>query len=107
MEKNEKQAYNRQYFQGHKSEIYARRQSRNAERRQSLRAFLEEQKQGKVCQRCGLTDSRLLEFRYQDEQGNAGNLKNKAVSMNWSKERILQELEHCSLLCWNCRKLVQ
>jgi hypothetical protein len=107
VEKDEKQAYNKQYFQEHKREIYARRQSRNAERRQSLRAFLEEQKQGKVCQRCGLADSRLLEFRYQDEQGNAGNLKNKAVSMNWSKERILQELEHCSLLCWNCRKLSQ
>lgn len=106
MDKEEKRVYNQHYFQEHKDAIYTRRQSRNAERRQSLRAFLEEQKQGKACQRCGLADSRLLEFRYQDEDGQTGNLKNKAVSMNWSKERILQELEHCSLLCWNCRKLL-
>jgi hypothetical protein len=105
MDQEEKRAYNQQYFREHRSDIYARRQQRVAKRRASLHQFFDELKQGQACQRCGIADPRLLEFRYQDERGKTGNLKNKAITMNWSIQRILQEVEKSQLLCWNCRKL--
>jgi len=105
MDQEEKRAYNRRYFREHRNDIYVRRQQRVAERRASLHQFFDELKQGQACQRCGIADPRLLEFRYQDERGKTGNLKNKAITMNWSIQRILQEVEKSQLLCWNCRKL--
>ncbi len=105
MDKEEKRAYNRRYFREHKSEIYAQRQRRVAEHRKYLHQFFDELKQGQACQRCGIADPRLLDIRYKDEHGKTGNLKNKAITMNWSTQRILQELEKCQVLCWNCRKL--
>ena len=104
MNEEETRAYQQQYFREHKDRIYAQNKIRTAERRQKIHEWLEAYKQGKVCQRCGIADPRLLEFRYKNAKtGKEANLKNIAISAKWTEKRIQQELEKSTLLCWNCR----
>jgi uncharacterized Rmd1/YagE family protein len=78
---------------------------RNAVRRQELREFLQEQKMGRVCARCGNSDFRVLDFHHLDRDGKEGGLS-QAVAKNWGKERILREIDKCEVLCANCHRIL-
>jgi len=72
---------------------------------QELREFLQQQKIGLACKRCGNSDFRVLDFHHLDKDGKEGSL-GKAVSENWSKKRILQEIAKCEVLCANCHRIL-
>jgi hypothetical protein len=79
--------------------------TKNAERRQRLRAFLQAQKVGKVCARCGMDDWRVLDFHHLDPGAKEGEIAH-AVSRNWSERRIAEEIAKCRVLCANCHRIV-
>ena len=103
MNEEEMRAYKQRYFQEHKDHMNALSKIQAAERRAEIHELFEELKQGKACQGCGITDTRLLEFRCKNpKNGKKANLKNIAISSKWGEKRIRQELEKASLLCGNC-----
>jgi len=79
--------------------------SRNTQRRQRLRDFIQQQKVGRVCGKCGIGDFRVLDFHHVDKDGKEGNIGH-LVSLNWSEEHILQEIAKCETLCANCHRIV-
>jgi len=78
---------------------------RNVMKRQELREFLQQQKQGRACIRCGNSDCRVLDFHHLDKDEKDGGL-GQAVARNWSKERILREIAKCEVLCANCHRIL-
>ena len=78
---------------------------KDKERRQRTREFLQAQKVGKACRNCGNTDFRVLDFHHLDPTIKEGGLSH-AVSSNWSKQRIAQEIAKCELLCANCHRIL-
>jgi hypothetical protein len=76
-----------------------------SKRRQLLRAFIREQKEGKTCARCGFSDPRALQFHHRDPA-----LKEVTVGVVWAKgwsvERIAAEIAKCEILCANCHSIL-
>ena len=72
--------------------------------RQAIRAFVIQQKMGKACVRCGITDYRVLDFHHRDGTTKTDHLST-ADARNWSRKRILEEIAKCELLCANCHRL--
>ena len=106
MDKEEKRAYNQRYYQEHKRNLQTQRNDYHSRRRERLRALFDMYLEGKACQRCGITDRRVLDIRYAEHPGHL-NLQNTALSQNWSKQRIEEELKHCIILCLNCQHLAR
>lgn len=105
-----------QYYQEHIEEAairnheqYAKNPAyfndRSTQRRQELREFLQQQKMGRSCMRCGNSDSRVLDFHHLERTGKEGRLS-QAVAKNWSKERIVREIAKCETLCANCHRIL-
>jgi hypothetical protein len=78
---------------------------RNTARRKTLRALIQQQKVGRACTRCGISDYRVLDFHHLDKNGKEGGIS-ATVAKNWGVERILQEIAKCELLCANCHRIL-
>jgi hypothetical protein len=78
---------------------------KDKERRQKLREFLQAQKVGKSCSRCGMNDWRALDFHHVDQSSKEGTIGH-AISLNWGKVRIIKEIEKCEILCANCHRIL-
>ena len=114
-DKQAKAEYDRQYYASHSEESKMRSRKRyetypayynerNTTRRQELRNFIQQQKIGKSCMRCGNADFRVLDFHHLDKDEKDSGL-GQAVSKNWGKERILREIAKCQVLCANCHRI--
>ena len=71
--------------------------------RQRIRAFIVEYKKTKVCEKCGYADYRALVFHH------AGNKEfniSKATVHKYSQERLIKEMEACSIICGNCHLII-
>jgi hypothetical protein len=106
MDTEEKRAYNQRYYKEHKRDLQTQRNDYHAGRRERLRALFEKHLEGKACQRCGINDIRVLDIRYAEHPGHL-NLRNTAISQNWSVGRIKQELNKSIILCLNCQYLAR
>jgi hypothetical protein len=89
-------AYQREWSRKHpesKQRIRARHHARLAEAKTGL---------GGCCERCGITDYRLLQFDHliPDEK-----LHNVAHMCGISDQRFFEEVAKCRLLCANCHHL--
>ncbi len=78
---------------------------RNAERRKMLTDIIQQQKVGKSCTQCGISDPRMLDFHHLDSSTKGGNIA-KAVGQNWSVKRLLQEIAKCETVCANCHRIL-
>jgi len=67
------------------------------EKKLKLQKFL-----GGACVKCGITDSRLLDFDHIDPKTKSINISNK---MWLPYEQLLNEVKKCQLLCPNCHRL--
>jgi hypothetical protein len=115
-EKEKHQVWHRIWYQKHGAERreYARQRyqdnheairSQRLERGRALTLFVQEQKVGKECARCGIKDSRVLDFHHLDpEQKELG--LGSVASRRPSKQRILDEIAKCELLCANCHRIL-
>jgi hypothetical protein len=111
----ERRVYNHQLHEKHKQLRQAQMATYRQEnpsyfkenvknRRREIRQFIQEQKVGGVCKRCGNADIRVLDFHHVD-RGNKEASVDRMLKQGWSKERILQELAKCELLCANCHRI--
>lgn len=99
--------YHREYYQRNKERIRARRdrdrENANQNRRAAEnRAFVAQLKEASPCTDCGVSyPARVMQFHHLRD-------KTERVSQTlarWSRERILEEIEKCVLLCANCHAL--
>ena len=98
MNKEEKRAYSRKYYQEHKEEICARWHIRYQKRR----AVINRYKQIKSCAICGNKDFRCLEFHAPD--GHLGRAVSVLVIHSWAKAKA--EITRCIVVCANCHKIL-
>ena len=92
--------YNQNYFQNHKTELYAYRNNRCAERYAKKKEWLNSIKGELECLSCGEKRIWCLDFHHRDPNEKEGSIGEKLLS--WSKTKILREMEKCDVLCKNC-----
>lgn len=73
-------------------------------RKEDTRAWMFEFKSQFSCSRCGQNHPAALDFHHQDPNKKDFNL-GEAVNFGWSKEKILEEAEKCSVLCASCHRI--
>jgi hypothetical protein len=83
----------------------AAKAQRAEKRRELLRAFIRQQKEGKCCLRCGFSDPRALDFHHRDGTTKEITLA-QALHRAWSIKRMALEIAKCDLLCANCHRIV-
>ena len=89
-------AAQRRFYRNHPGYHYTRNNARRV-----LRAkFINEQKQGKCCAKCGESHIACLDFHHPGEKD--GMLSGAARS--WSVKHILAEIKKCVILCSNCHR---
>jgi hypothetical protein len=94
-------AYYQQYYQDNPT--YFRDAKRK--RGQEIKAFVQQQKVGLSCKRCGISDARVLDFHHLDKSSKDRGLS-YAYSQGWSNERIVREIAKCEVLCANCHRIL-
>ena len=108
--------YNQQWYQANKPRVSkeqaryyqenrAAHNARTNKRRNSLHDFIDDQKKGKACVRCGIADYRVLDFHHIDPSQKKINL-NMAWKQNVGKQAILAEIAKCELICANCHRIL-
>jgi hypothetical protein len=70
-------------------------------RRRELRRWLDEVRDGLVCETCGESETACLQFHHIDPSKKDMDLAN-VIANGWSKARILGEIAKCRVLCANC-----
>ena len=81
-------------------EIY---KERSKNRKREIREWFQEYKQSLSCNSCGDERWYILEFHHSDPDSKDGNVVDMAVN-GYSKDRILEEIEKCEVLCANCHR---
>jgi hypothetical protein len=97
--------YTRQWRLEHAEELkvwrreYRRAHTEQAQRRhQKHSIFVDEQKVGKCCIKCGEADITKLDFHHRDPATKLFNISSPARP----QEVVLKEIEKCDLLCRSC-----
>ncbi|MBU6231640.1 hypothetical protein KGP36_03135 [Patescibacteria group bacterium] len=92
-------ASRRKWYQANKEKAVAK----VLERKSELKEWLTEYRKNTCCETCGENDIACLDFHHTDpslkEISIATTIKN-----GWSKERILDEISKCVVLCSNCHR---
>jgi hypothetical protein len=73
-------------------------------RRQGLVDWLREYKKNLSCSRCVENHPACLDFHHMDGEQKEANISQAIRVKGWSKERILQEIAKCIVLCSNCHR---
>lgn len=71
---------------------------RNTNRRKQWKKFMAKQK----CNKCGIKDSRVLQWHHIDPSTKSFNIGSAIYSRNKSWQIIMQEIDKCECLCANC-----
>jgi len=72
------------------------------QRRQQLREWLREIKACSSCLHCGESYPACLVFHHRDPSVKDVDLGKVICDKGWAKERILEEIAKCDILCANC-----
>lgn len=92
----------REHYARNKKRYY----DRNKKRRDALRDWLISLKEGKPCTRCnGYFHFKALDWHHKDATDKLFNVSD-ALNNLYGKERILQEIEKCELICANCHRIM-
>jgi hypothetical protein len=85
-----------------------RRAAQNEQNRvwcEGIRAFIIQQKMGRSCIQCGISDYRVLDFHHRDRT-TKGDRLSSADGRNWSRKGIMEEIAKCDLLSANCHRIL-
>lgn len=94
-------AYRRKWYAENKD----RAKQRVIDRKREMRAWLQEWKReaNLACMACGEDDVACLDFHHRDPSQKEGGMY-EVLKRGWGKERILQEIAKCDVLCANCHR---
>ena len=56
------------------------------------------------CMVCGENDTACLDFHHIDPKQKDGSIAAGIRSRGWSKQRVLKEMQRCTVLCANCHR---
>jgi len=77
--------------------------NKNAERKREIKTWLRELKNTMECEACGEKEPICLDFHHEDEKNKEHNISNM-IKKGFSKNRIMEEIEKCVVLCANCHR---
>jgi hypothetical protein len=101
MIQRDRREYFKQYYQDNATSMIEHARKRQGQ----TRDFVEQLKVGLSCKRCGIDDWRVLDFHYPDRQTKEFSIA-KATRRGYNRERILQEIAKCEVLCANCHRIL-
>src|SRR6266704_92645 len=93
--------YYKQYYLNNPA--YFREHGRKQQ--QEIKKYIQQQKVGLSCKRCGNDVIRVLDFHHTDKSSKEASIASMA-KRGWSQERILQEIVKCEVLCANCHRIL-
>lgn len=98
-----RKTYHKEHYQKYGNQYRERAKLRRAKIKRTLQTALVTYLEDKTCEICNESDIRVLEFDHLDSTTKRFGIA-KAITdgMRWSD--ILQEIEHCQILCANCHK---
>lgn len=94
----QRQSVNKHYFSN--KDYY---KNKSKKRCQELREWLKEYKSDLKCESCNEDHPACIEFHHKDPTEKEIEIAD-AVRMGYTKERLLQEISKCMVLCSNCHK---
>jgi DNA replication protein DnaC len=77
---------------------------RNGKRRRVKSDWVESLKKELKCKHCGFADFRALCFHHLDPKEKEAEIANM-LRNNYGKEKILEEMAKCEVLCHNCHSI--
>lgn len=101
----ERRAYHREWYAQNKHRESVKNQKRETRRRlyQERKEWFAELKKNLVCKKCGIDDFRVLDFHHRDPTEKDSEVSNMIART--TKEKILEEIEKCDVLCANCHRI--
>lgn len=102
MKRYQREYHRQQYYPEHRRE----RIRTTTERRDELREWLADYKQGLRCQVCGESRPHLLQFHHRDRSQKEFSIS-KIVHDGVSLEKLQREIAKCDVLCANCHADVE
>ncbi len=72
-------------------------------RKRELKRWFKELKNSLKCASCGENTSVCLDFHHDNEKNKDHNISSM-IKRGFSKEKILEEIEKCTILCANCHR---
>lgn len=92
--------YNHNWYVKHKRE----QRDRVAKQREETVRWFEEFKAMQKCS-CGETHPALIDFHHRDKNEKDLGISSAVYGQRWGKQRILEEIAKCDVLCVKCHRL--
>lgn len=99
----DKKAYHREWHAKQSAEYKAHKYELQKKRRQELREWFDDYKKTLKCSQCPEDHIACLDFHHLDPSKKEMSLSN-LLTNGWSKERIMEEVDKCIVLCSNCHR---
>lgn len=96
-------AYRREWYLRNRDEEIKKARKNNKVRKKEYREWFDAFKKTLQCNRCPESDFRCLDFHHSDPSKKDITVS-AAVSRGWSKDRILEEISKCEVICSNCHR---
>lgn len=103
-DKEKQKEANRKYSKNHYKNNKEYYKQRNIKRRKDLKHwFYETYLKNESCKECGETHQACFDFHHNDPSEKDGSVF-KMVHNGFSKEKIIKEVNKCTILCANCHR---
>lgn len=93
-----KRASQRKFYALHSEQV----KDEVSKRRKRIRRWLQDFKSVLKCESCGEDRAECLDFHH---IGDKDVSVSQAVARGWGKDRIIKEIEKCTVLCANCHRV--
>lgn len=97
--RDKQKAYQRAFYERNKQ----KRIAEVAKRRKETKAWVDSEKALFRCLLCPENDVVALDFHHLDPKKKEISIA-RAVTMGWSRTRIMREMEKCKIICSNCHR---
>jgi hypothetical protein len=85
--------------------------ARRAERRDIVFRLIHRYKRMVGCERCGITDTRVLDLHHRDSstvtRRNGKRVSIAQMAYNFSLTQVKNEIRECDVLCANCHRITE
>lgn len=96
-------SYRKEWYEKNKESEREKAKDRQSIRRKEFKKWFKEFKTTLKCSICGFSHPAALDFHHKDPSTKEFNLG--AIGCSVSKEKIIEEIEKCDILCANCHRI--